>query len=203
MPIVPISAYHGDGIGNLISCILEYSQTCLSQKLAIPQELDCTILEVRDMPGFRTSIDVVIKNGILKKNDTIVLMGKDGVMSHSDEDIDQLKKKAEEQLKIAVMSLTKNTIGVYVQASHFNALETALECLKKENIPYSGVNTGPVQKEDAEKSAEMLKLEPKFACILAYGVTVDQEVQQFADLKGVKIFQSENIFDLMESFLKS
>uniref|UniRef100_A0A914DEQ2 Uncharacterized protein n=1 Tax=Acrobeloides nanus TaxID=290746 RepID=A0A914DEQ2_9BILA len=32
------------------------------------------------MPGCRTSIDVVIKNGILKKNDTIVLMGKDGVM---------------------------------------------------------------------------------------------------------------------------
>lgn len=80
MPIVPISAYQGDGIGNLISCILESSQTCLSQKLAIRQELDCTILEVRDMPGFRTSIDVVIKNGILKKNDTIVLMGKDGVM---------------------------------------------------------------------------------------------------------------------------
>uniref|UniRef100_A0A914DW93 Tr-type G domain-containing protein n=1 Tax=Acrobeloides nanus TaxID=290746 RepID=A0A914DW93_9BILA len=80
MPIVPISAYHGDGIGNLISCILEYSQTCLSQKLAICQELDCTILESRDMPGFRTPIDVVIKNGILKKNDTIVLMGKDGVM---------------------------------------------------------------------------------------------------------------------------
>ena len=49
----------------------------------------------------------------------------------------------------------------------------------------------------------MLKLEPKFACILAYGVTVDQEVQQFADLKGVKIFQSENVFDLMNSFLQS
>ena len=33
------------------------------------------------------------------------------------------------------MSLTKNTIGVYVQAGNFNALEAVLEYLKKENIP--------------------------------------------------------------------
>jgi translation initiation factor 5B len=42
----------------------------------------------------------------------------------------------------------------------------------------------------------------RFACILAFDVPVDREVQQFADREGVRIFQADIIYHLEDAFLK-
>ena len=42
------------------------------------EEFECTILEVKVIEGFGTTIDVVLVNGILKVSDTIVLQGFNG-----------------------------------------------------------------------------------------------------------------------------
>ena len=47
-------------------------------RLSYTEELQCTILEVKAIGGFGTTIDVCLVNGRLKFGQTIVLPGTDG-----------------------------------------------------------------------------------------------------------------------------
>ena len=76
--MVPTSAQLGDGIGNLMAYIVEYSQKHLAERLAYIEDLDCTVMEVRSLPGLGTTIDVILVNGTLKEKDIIVLTGTEG-----------------------------------------------------------------------------------------------------------------------------
>lgn len=123
-------------------------------------------------------------------------------VANKEDEFDVLREDAEIQLKNALMSIKKKPVGVYVQASTLGSLEALLEFLKTQKIPYSGVNIGPVHKKDVQKAAAMKEHEPEFACILAFDVPVDKEVNLFADREEVKIFQADIIYHLEDSFLK-
>ncbi|KAI1721426.1 elongation factor tu GTP binding domain-containing protein [Ditylenchus destructor] len=252
--VVPTSAFLGDGIGNLMAHIVEQCQNRLKNKLVFCEELDCTVMEVRSLPGLGTTIDVILVNGTLHTNDAIVLTGIDGAIittirdllmpqplkeirvkndydhykeirgsqgvkvlaknlekavaglpifvAHSPDELDVLKEDAEEQLQRALTSIKKKAEGVYVQSSTLGSLEALLEFLKTQKIPYSNVNIGPVHKKDVQKAAAMLVHNAEFACILAFDVPVDREVQLFADREGVRIFKADIIYHLEDSFLK-
>lgn len=76
--VIPTSAFNGDGIGNLLAHIVTESQTRHAQRLAFCDELDCTVMEVRSLPGLGMTIDVILLNGTLHINDVIVLSGNEG-----------------------------------------------------------------------------------------------------------------------------
>ncbi|AEC52725.1 translation initiation factor IF-2 [Pyrococcus sp. NA2] len=79
LAIVPISAKYGIGIAELLVLIAGLSQKYLEEKLKIEVEGPArgTILEVREEPGLGHTIDVIIYDGTLRKDDTIVVGGKD------------------------------------------------------------------------------------------------------------------------------
>lgn len=79
LAIVPISAKYGIGIAELLVLIAGLSQKYLEEKLKIEVEGPArgTILEVREEPGLGHTIDVIIYDGTLHKDDTIVVGGKD------------------------------------------------------------------------------------------------------------------------------
>jgi translation initiation factor 5B len=76
--IVPTSAHTSDGIGNLMALIVEFSQTILAKRIAYSKELQCTVMEVKEIPGLGTTIDVCLVNGKLKLCDTIIIPGREG-----------------------------------------------------------------------------------------------------------------------------
>jgi len=76
--LVPTSAHSGDGMGNLMASLVEMSQTSLAKRLSYTEELQATVLEVKAIGGFGTTIDIVLVNGRLKFGQTIVLAGTDG-----------------------------------------------------------------------------------------------------------------------------
>lgn len=82
--LVPTSAMSGDGMGNLINLLVSYSQTMLHKKLVYdPNRLECTVLEVKAIPGLGTTMDVILVNGKLNEGDRIVLAGHDGpIVTH-------------------------------------------------------------------------------------------------------------------------
>ncbi|WP_297501494.1 intein-containing translation initiation factor aIF-2 [Thermococcus sp.] len=79
LAIVPISAKYGIGVPELLVLIAGLSQRYLEEKLKIEVEGPArgTILEVREELGLGTTIDVIIYDGTLRKDDTIVVGGKD------------------------------------------------------------------------------------------------------------------------------
>ena len=98
--MVPTSAFLGDGIGNLMAYIVEFVQIRLAKKLTFCDELDCTVMEVRSLPGLGTTIDVILVNGTLRVNDIIVLTGTEGAISTQIRDL--LMPQALREIRVKV-----------------------------------------------------------------------------------------------------
>jgi len=76
--IVPTSALTGEGVPDLLYMILNLSQNLMASNLEVSTELQCTVIEVKNIEGHGTTIDVVLVNGSLSEGDTIVLAGMGG-----------------------------------------------------------------------------------------------------------------------------
>ncbi|OQV23519.1 Eukaryotic translation initiation factor 5B [Hypsibius exemplaris] len=76
--MVPTSAVSGDGMGNLMAYLVDVSQRMLTKRLTFTKDLSCTVLEVKELTGLGTTIDVILTNGTLHEGDTIVVAGFEG-----------------------------------------------------------------------------------------------------------------------------
>uniref|UniRef100_A0A8C9SHN8 Eukaryotic translation initiation factor 5B n=1 Tax=Scleropages formosus TaxID=113540 RepID=A0A8C9SHN8_SCLFO len=76
--LVPTSAHSGDGMGNLISLLVELTQSMLTRRLAHCDELRAQVMEVKALPGMGTTIDVILINGCLREGETIIVPGVEG-----------------------------------------------------------------------------------------------------------------------------
>ena len=76
--LLPTSAHTGEGIPDLLNILVVLTQQRMTEKLMYLSELECTVLEVKVIEGFGTTIDVVLSNGVLHESDRIVLCGLNG-----------------------------------------------------------------------------------------------------------------------------
>ena len=76
--MVPTSAITGEGMGNLLMLIVQFSQNQLAKRLMYSETLQATVLEVKAIPGLGTTIDAILINGKLREGDTMILAGTDG-----------------------------------------------------------------------------------------------------------------------------
>ncbi|KAF3434977.1 hypothetical protein FNV43_RR22064 [Rhamnella rubrinervis] len=95
------------------------------------------------------------------------------------DDLDDIKEVAMEDMKSVMNRIDKSGEGVCVQASTLGSLEALLEFLKtpEVNIPVSGISIGPVHKKDVMKASVMLEKKKEFATILAFDVKVTPEAR--------------------------
>jgi len=81
IPVIPTSAITGEGIPDLLAIVHLLTQTKMQKKLTSKNELQCTVLEVKVEQGIGTTLDVILVNGVLRVNDTIVVAGLNGPIS--------------------------------------------------------------------------------------------------------------------------
>ncbi len=81
--IIPISAKTGEGISELLTMLMGLAQQYLTEQLQLEPDAPAkgTILEVKEEKGLGVTVDAVIYDGILRKNDTIVLTSLDNVIT--------------------------------------------------------------------------------------------------------------------------
>jgi len=81
--IIPISAITGEGIPELLTMLMGLAQQYLREQLKIEEDSPArgTILEVKEETGLGMTIDAVIYDGILRKDDTIAMMTSKDVIS--------------------------------------------------------------------------------------------------------------------------
>ena len=106
-----------------------------------------------------------------------------------DDDEDDLKDEIMSDLTSLLDVVDKSGQGVCVQASTLGSLEALLDFLKYSKIPVSGINIGPVHKNDVMCSATMLEKAKKLACILYFDVTVDKEAEKLAEELDIRLFK--------------
>ncbi|KAH7518527.1 hypothetical protein FEM48_Zijuj09G0181100 [Ziziphus jujuba var. spinosa] len=118
------------------------------------------------------------------------------------DDLEDVKELAMEDMKSVMSRIDKSGEGVCVQASTLGSLEALLEFLKtpEVNIPVSGISIGPVHKKDVMKANVMLEKKKEYATILAFDVKATPEARELADELGVKIFIADIIYHLFDQF---
>ncbi|KAL3845861.1 hypothetical protein ACJIZ3_003264 [Penstemon smallii] len=119
-----------------------------------------------------------------------------------DDDVEDIKDSAMEDMKSVMNRIDRSGVGVYVQASTLGSLEALLEFLKSPavRIPVSGISIGPVHKKDVMKASVMLEKHKEYGTILAFDVKVTPEARELADELGVKIFIADIIYHLFDQF---
>ena len=60
--------------------MIQLMQKMMAGKLTKSLSLNCTILEVKQIEGFGTTIDVILVDGVLREGDTIVVCGMSGAI---------------------------------------------------------------------------------------------------------------------------
>lgn len=76
--LVPTSAITGEGLPDLLGQLVTISQGTLEDSVKFRPELQATVMEVKVIEGLGTTIDVILANGKLKEDDTIVVAGFNG-----------------------------------------------------------------------------------------------------------------------------
>ncbi|TAL47341.1 translation initiation factor IF-2, partial [archaeon] len=79
--IVPVSSITGEGIADLLTVLAGLSQQFLTDRLQLSEIPHGTVLEVKETKGFGPTIDVILYDGVLKKNDTLVIGGREPVVT--------------------------------------------------------------------------------------------------------------------------
>lgn len=129
--LVPTSAITGEGMGNLLMLIVQFSQNQLAKRLAYSEQLQATILEVKAIQGLGTTIDAILINGKLREGDTMIVAGTDGpivtqiralLLPHPMKElrvknnyIEQKEIKGAQGVKIAAKELEKAIAGINLQ----------------------------------------------------------------------------------------
>ncbi len=77
--IVPISAHTGEGLTELLTMLLGLAYQYLSEQLQIEEDAPAsgTVLEVKEEKGLGLTIDTILYDGLLNKDDRIMMLTKD------------------------------------------------------------------------------------------------------------------------------
>lgn len=76
--IVPTSAITGEGVPDLLWLLIQLTQTRMVEQLMYVDAIDATVLEVKVVEGYGTTIDVVLSQGTLREGDKICVCGLNG-----------------------------------------------------------------------------------------------------------------------------
>ena len=98
----------GEGMGNLLSLIVDACQGPLAKRLMYSEELQATVLEVKALPGLGTTIDCILVNGILREGETMIVAGTDGPIVTQIRSLLMPQPLKELRVKVSIRSLVYN-----------------------------------------------------------------------------------------------
>ena len=79
--IVPCSGITGEGIPELLMMLAGLSQQFLKDRLSLSDVAKGTVLEVKEVRGLGTTIDVILYDGVIKKGDNLIIGGKEPIVT--------------------------------------------------------------------------------------------------------------------------
>ena len=65
-------------MGDLIAQVVGFSKKLLQDQLMFSKEVEAVVLEVKVIYGLGTTVDIILRNGILNEGDSLILNGTEG-----------------------------------------------------------------------------------------------------------------------------
>ena len=129
--VVPISAKFGWGICELLSTLVGLTQKYLENKLTIENETFSRgiILEVKNYKGFGTTYDVIVYDGVLNLEDTLLVLDVDKVQMSRIKSIlrpSKLKEIRDSQTKFTSLKSVQAACGIRLSAPNFKKVHAGM-----------------------------------------------------------------------------
>ncbi|RBI63500.1 translation initiation factor IF-2 [halophilic archaeon] len=247
--VVPVSAETGEGVPDVLTVLMGLAQRYMREDM----EIDVTgpgagtVLEVKEEKGFGTTIDVVLYDGTVEADETVVVGGAnepivtdvrallkprplaeirtedrfeqvdsiaaasgvkiaapdlDAAMAGApvrvvrDREIDAVIEEVSAEL--AEVEVETQDEGIVVKADTLGSLEAIVSALEEAEIPVMRAEVGDVAPRDV--SVATTADEDKHRTILAFNVGILPDAEDAADQQGVRLFQRDVIYQLVEEF---
>ena len=172
--VVPVSAETGEGVPDLLAVLMGLSQRYLKAEMAVDVEGPGvgTVLEVKEERGFGTTIDIVLYDGTIRADDTIVVGGtSDPIVTdvrallqprplaeiRTEKEFQQVGEvRAAAGVKIAAPDLDEAMAGAPVRVVRDRPLEEVLDEVRAElaELEVTTADEGVVVKADTLGSLE-------------------------------------------------
>lgn len=143
---IPISAKTGEGVPELLVILTGLSQQYLKTRLETTGKSKGVVLEVKEVRGLGTTIDTIIYDGYLKKNDYIIIEGDPPIVSKikalfipnplKDMRAEKQFRSIEECHAAAGVKIVASSLENVIAGSEFRttSLKDEIELLKEELI---------------------------------------------------------------------
>lgn len=165
----------------------------------LPKPLD----EIRDPRDRFSSVDSVSAASGIKiaapDLDT-ALAGAPLYVVPSEDQIEEFVKIVSEEIE--KVKIATDVDGVVLKTDALGSLEAIAESLKRENVPIRLADVGDVSKRDVIEANVVKEHEPFYGVILAFNVKVLPDAEVEARDRGVKIFQHNIIYHLIDEFVE-
>ena len=250
--IVPVSARSGVGIPELLAVLVGLTQQFLQKKL--DQEEKSTrgiVLEVNEEVGLGPTVNMILIDGHLTKEDNLVFAKRDSVIitkpkamllpkpldemrdprdkfkpidevnaaagikiaspeldgvlpgstvyASSDlEEAKELKNLLESEMKSVFIDT--ETTGLIIKCDTIGSLEAITEMLRRQQIPISKADIGPVTRRDVMEAKAIKEKDRHLGVILAFNVKIFSDAETEADESHIKIFEDKIIYSLIDNY---
>lgn len=127
-----------------------------------------------------------------------VLAGSPVVGVTPEQDLEAAKSFVDSAIKEALIQT--DTLGVVLKADTLGALEAITSLLKKNGIPIRVADIGQVNKRDVVQAESVMASDRYLGVLLAFNVKVLDEAAEDAKERGVRIFSSDVIYNLIDDY---
>ena len=250
--IVPVSAKTGVGIPELFAVLVGLTQQYLKDKLNQEEKSNRgIILEVNDEVGLGPTANVILIDGEMKKDDSVIVAKRDTVVvtkpkalllpkaldemrdprdkfkpvehiqaaagvkiaspdlegvlpgstlyaTNNNSDVENFKKLIQDEMQSVFINTETN--GVILKCDAIGSLEALTEMLRRQQIPISKADIGPVTRRDVLEAMALKENDRHLGIILAFNVKVLQDAETEAEDNHIRIFNDKIIYSLIDTY---
>lgn len=167
--------------------------------LLLPKALD----EIRDPRDKFSSVDSVTAASGVKiaaPSLELVLPGAPLYSATTEGSIEKFVRIVSEEVES--IKISTDVDGVVLKTDTLGSLEAIAASLNRENVPIRLADVGDVSKRDVTEANVVKEHEPMLGTILAFNVKVLPDAEIEASDRGIKIFQGDIIYNLVDSFVE-
>jgi translation initiation factor 5B len=165
--------------------------------LLLPKPLD----EMRDpRDKFKPINEVEAAAGIKIASPDLegVLPGSTVYATDDDAKADELKKTIESEMKSVFIKT--ETKGVILKCDTIGSLEALTEMLRRQQIPISMADIGPVTRRDIMEAKAVKENDRHLGVILAFNVKISPEAETESENYHIRIFSDKIIYSLIDNY---
>ena len=165
--------------------------------MLLPKPLD----EMRDpRDKFKPIDEVTAAAGIKIASPELdgVLPGSTVYASSNMDEAKDLKQSLESEMKSVFIDT--ETTGLIVKCDTIGSLEAITEMLRRQQIPISKADIGPVTRRDVMEAKAIKEKDRHLGVVLAFNVKIFSDAQTEAEESHIRIFEDKVIYSLIDNY---